>query len=82
MDTSEKPKWSWIPFKKDLTKEEFSWVMGLVGTFGLAFVPERLWFVILVVFIISSIGYAGNTKIYDAFLIDVTDNKKMNWVPA
>jgi len=159
MEALEKPKRSWIPFRKDLTKEEFSWVlydwasqsyvmvvmtvifsmffieaagrygvdsteatayiafsntigmviigllapiigtlsgykgkkkilftlfaiMGLVGTFGLALVPERLWFVILVVFIISSIGYAGNTKIYDAFLIDVTDNKKMNWVSS
>jgi len=57
-------------------------VMGLVGTFGLAFVPERLWSVILIVFIISSIGYAGNTKIYDAFLIDVTDNKRMNWISS
>jgi len=159
METTEKPKRSWIPFKKGLTKEEFSWVlydwasqsyvmvvmtvifsmffieaagrqgvnsteatayiafsntigmviigllapiigtlsgykgkkkilftlfavMGLVGTFGLAFVPERLWSVILAIFIISSIGYAGNTKIYDAFLIDVTDNKRMNWVSS
>jgi len=57
-------------------------VMGLAGTFGLAFIPEGMWPVILVVFIISSIGYAGNTKIYDAFLIDVTDNKRMNWVSS
>jgi len=155
----EKPKRSWIPFKKGLTNEEFSWVLydwasqsyvmvvmtvifsmffieaaarhgvdsteatayiafsntigmiiigllapiigtlsgykgkkkvlftlfaitGLVGTLGLAFIPENLWPVILVVFIISSIGYAGNTKIYDAFLIDVTDNKRMNWVSS
>jgi len=159
MQTEDNPKRSWIPFKKDLTKEEFSWVlydwasqsyvmivmsvifsmffleaaerhginstdatayyafsntigmiivgllapvigtlsgykgkkkilftlfavMGLVGTFGLAFVPERWWVVILVIFIISSVGYAGNTKIYDAFLIDVTDNKRMNWVSS
>jgi len=159
MNTVEKPKRSWIPFKKGLTNEEFSWVlydwasqsyvmvvmtvifsmffieaagrhgidsteatayiafsntigmviigllapiigtlsgykgkkkvlftlfavMGLVGTFGLAFVPEHLWPVILVIFIFSSIGYAGNTKIYDAFLIDVTDNKRMNWVSS
>jgi len=159
MEAAEKPKRSWIPFKKDLTKEEFSWVlydwasqsyvmivmsvifslffieaagrqgidsteatayyafsntismviigllapiigtlsgykgkkkilftlfavMGLIGTFGLAFVPEHLWPVILVIFIISSIGYAGNTKIYDAFLVDVTENKRMNWISS
>jgi len=159
METAEKPKRSWIPFRKDLTKEEFSWVlydwasqsyvmivmsvifsmffieaagrhgvdsteatayiafsntigmliigllapiigtlsgykgkkkvlftlfavMGLLGTFGLAFVPESWWPVILVIFIISSIGYAGNTKIYDTFLVDVTDNKRMNWISS
>ena len=159
METTGKPKRSWIPFKKDLTKEEFSWVlydwasqsyvmvvmtvifsmffieaagrrgvdsteatayiafsntigmliigllapiigtlsgykgkkkflftlfavMGLVGTFGLAFVPEGLWPVILVIFIISSIGYAGNTKVYDTFLVDVTENKRMNWISS
>ena len=158
-ETTEETKRSWIPFKKSLTNEEFSWVlydwasqsyvmivmtvifsmffmeatrrygvdstdatafyafsntismiiigllapiigtlsgykgkkkmlftlfaiMGLAGTFGLAFVPERLWPVILIIFIISSIGYGGNTKIYDAFLIDVTDNKRMNWVSS
>ena len=57
-------------------------IMGIVGTLGLAFVPENLWPVILVVFIISSVGYAGNSKIYDAFLIDVTDNKRMDWVSS
>ncbi|MCL2405604.1 MAG: MFS transporter [Defluviitaleaceae bacterium] len=159
METMEKPRRSWIPFKKGLTNEEFSWVlydwasqsyvmivmtvifvlffraaamgqgvdsadanayyafsntismviigllapiigtlsgykgkkkilftifavMGLLGTFGLAFVPESWWPVILVIFIISSIGYAGNTKVYDTFLVDVTDNKRMNWVSS
>jgi len=159
MEATEKPVRSWIPFRKGLTKEEFSWVlydwasqsyvmivmtvifsmffieaagrhgvssteatayiafsntigmvivgllapiigtlsgykgkkkilftlfavMGLLGTFGLAFVPEHLWPVILAIFIVSSIGYAGNTKIYDAFLIDATENKRMNWVSS
>ena len=153
------PKRSWIPFRKNLSKEEFSWVLcdwasqsyvmvvmttimslyfiaaagawgissedasgyfaisntvgtviiglmapvigtlsgfkgkkkflfsiftfiGLLGTFGLAFVPERLWFLMLVVFVFSSIGYAGQQKIYDAFLVDVTTNKRMNWVSS
>ena len=159
MGVSEKPKRAWLPFGKDLTKEEVSWVlydwasqsyvmivmsvifsmffieaaerqgignteasayiafsntismiiigllapiigtlsgykgkkkmlftlfavMGILGTFGLAFVPENMWPVILIIFIVSSIGYAGNTKIYDAFLIDVTDNKRMDWVSS
>jgi UMF1 family MFS transporter len=56
--------------------------MGLVSTFALAFIPQQWWFVILVVFVISSVGYAGNTKVYDTFLIDVTDNSRMNWISS
>ncbi|MCL2500077.1 MAG: MFS transporter [Defluviitaleaceae bacterium] len=159
MEAAATKKRSWIPFKNDLTKEEFSWVlydwssqsyvmivmtvifslffmraadtagvseatatgyyglsntvsmiiagllapiigtlsgykgkkkliftffagMGLVSTFALAFIPEQWWFLILVVFVISSVGYAGNTKVYDTFLVDVTDNKRMNWVSS
>jgi len=53
-----------------------------MGTLGLAFVPEHLWFLMLVVFVISSIGYSGSSKIYDAFLVDITDNKRMNWISS
>ena len=56
--------------------------IGLLGTFGLAFIPERFWFWILIVFIISAIGYSGQNKIYDAFLVDVTSNKRMNWISS
>jgi len=159
MNDLKESKRSWIPFKKDLSKEEFSWVLydwasqsyvmivmtvifslffeeaagrqgigsteaatiyatsntvgmilmgvlapiigtlsgykgkkkvlftlflvtGLVGTFGLALIPERFWFVILVVFVISSVGYNGNTKIYDTFLVDVTENSRMNMISS
>jgi len=67
--------------KKKLLFSIFTFI-GIMGTLGLAFVPEQLWFWILVVFVISSIGYAGSNKIYDAFLVDVTDNKRMNWVSS
>ncbi|MCL2363245.1 MAG: MFS transporter [Defluviitaleaceae bacterium] len=57
-------------------------VLGLVGTFGKAFIPEAWWPVMLAVYFVSSVGYAGNTKVYDTFLVDVTDNKRMNWVSS
>jgi len=56
--------------------------IGLLGTFGLAFVPDRYWFLMLVVFVISSIGFNGSNKIYDAFLVDVASNERMNWISS
>jgi len=56
--------------------------IGLLGTFGLAFIPERYWFVMLVVFVIASVGYSGQNKIYDAFLVDVTNDEKMDWISS
>jgi len=56
--------------------------LGLIGTFGKAFIPEAWWPVMLAVYFVSSVGYAGNTKVYDTFLVDVTDNKRMNWVSS
>ena len=46
--------------------------MGIIGTIGLAIVPEHMWFLLLIVFIISSVGFSGGNKIYDAFLVDVS----------
>ena len=56
--------------------------IGLVATVGLAFVPEQYWLLILVVFVLSSIGFNGSNKIYDAFLVDVTEDGRMNWISS
>ena len=54
--------------------------MGIIGTIGLAIVPEQWWFMLLVVFIVSSVGFSGANKIYDAFLVDVSKKENMNRV--
>jgi UMF1 family MFS transporter len=54
--------------------------MGIIGTIGLALVPEHLWWLLLVVFAIASIGFNGANKIYDAFLVDVSPKENMNKV--
>ena len=54
--------------------------MGIIGTIGLAFVPEHLWWLLLVVFTIASVGFSGSNKIYDAFLVDVSPKENMNKV--
>jgi len=54
--------------------------IGILGTIGLALVPEQLWWLLLVVFAIASIGFHGANKIYDAFLVDVSPKENMNKV--
>ncbi|MCL1991165.1 MAG: MFS transporter [Defluviitaleaceae bacterium] len=63
--------------KKKLLFNFFTF-LGILATAGLALVPESLWWLLLTVFVVSSIGFSGAIKIYDAFLIDVTENHKMD----
>lgn len=54
--------------------------MGILGTIGLAIVPEHLWWMLLAVFVVASVGFSGSNKIYDAFLVDVSKKENMNKV--
>jgi len=54
--------------------------MGILGTIGLAIVPAHMWWLLLVVFAIASVGFSGSNKIYDAFLMDVSPKENMNKV--
>ena len=54
--------------------------IGILGTIGLALVPENMWWLLLVVFAIASVGFSGSNKIYDAFLVDVSPKENMNKV--
>jgi len=54
--------------------------LAILATAGLAFVPEEWWWLLLVVFVFSSIGFSGAIKIYDAFLVDVSEDSKMDRV--
>jgi len=55
-------------------------ILGATATVGIAFVPEDLWFILLGVYIVSMIGYQGANKVYNAFLVDVSPNDRMNRV--
>lgn len=63
-------------FKKRLLNG-FCW-LGIVATLGLALVPPKLWGMLLIVYIISAIGYSASNLFYDSFLTDVADNEDMN----
>jgi UMF1 family MFS transporter len=55
--------------------------LGILGGIGLA-IPGYNWIVLLVIFTISSIGYNLTNVVYDAFLVDVTDEENMDEISA
>lgn len=59
----------------------FSW-LGIIMTFLLAFVPTRQWILLLMVYILASIGYSGGNLFYDSFLTDVADDHQMDMVSS
>jgi MFS transporter, UMF1 family len=58
----------------------FFFLMGTISTASLAFVPGDNWLLLLIIFTITSVGFHGANIFYDAFLVDVTPEKKMNHI--
>ncbi len=56
-------------------------IIGIIGGFGIA-IPGLDWLLLLVIFSISSIGYNLTNVVYDAFLVDVTEEDKMDEISA
>ena len=54
--------------------------LAVLATAGIAVVPEHMWLGLLFMYILSLIGYSGANKIYNAFLVDVSPNERMNRV--
>ena len=56
--------------------------LGIAATAALSFVPYTMWWLLLIVFVISGIGFNACNKVYDAFLADVSENKNMDRVSS
>jgi MFS transporter, UMF1 family len=60
----------------------FFFSLGIVFTMLIAVVPNSQWGILLICYVITVIGYAGSNIFYDAFLVDVTVNQRMNQISS
>jgi UMF1 family MFS transporter len=60
----------------------FFFALGIIFTLLLAVVPSNHWLILLICYIVTVIGFGGTNIFYDAFLVDVTTEERMNQISS
>jgi len=69
---------------KDTKKRFFAFfaILGIVFTGALATVPNGAWQLLITFYIITVVGFSGANIFYDSFLVDISENSRMDRVSA
>ena len=69
---------------KGMKKKLFTgfFITGVISTFLLAFSAKDYWEICLLIYILASVGFAATNIFYNAFLVDVTTDDRMDWVSS